>query len=439
MRAWLTYFCLTLIFVQGYGQKKKKQQSSADDYVTENSLRYEDWVYKDFIRTVRLHEVSFDLSPPILDFDSNQQLELNFDDLEGGYKNYYYTLIHCDANWKPSDLMVQEYLTGFYEDQITNYDFSSNTLQKYTHYKLVFPNQSMRFSKTGNYVIMVYQDQNKENLILSRRFMVFSRKVTISGRVHQAAGSDEYMNKQEVDFSIFYPGYPIQNPYNDIKVVIQQNARWDNAIYGIQPQFLKAGEMTYDYDDGTNVFNGGNEFRNFDAKSFRWQSQFVSENYKDSLLQNHVVLYPEEVKTFKRYYQTPDINGRFLVKVEERRNSDTEADYAWVHFFLPWDTPMSDGNFYVLGGLSDHHLNKTNRMNYNYRRKGYELEMYLKQGYYNYIYVFQQDGKTSGDETLVEGNHWETENDYSIYVYHRAQGTYYDQLIGIARMNSIRK
>ncbi len=414
-------------------------QSGKDDYVNDNYIRYQDWVYKRNIKTVQLHEISWELSAPLLEWGTEQQLELSFDDLDAGSKQYTYTLVHCDAAWNPTDLMQAEYLGGYFEDNISNYNYSFNTLQKYTHYKVVFPNNSMKITKKGNYIVKVYQDSDKENLVLTKRFMVFQNLITIVGNVHQGAAADDYFNKQEVDFSILFGGYNLTNPFADLKVVIAQNNRWDNALYGLKPMFVKDKELTYDYDDNSNTFEGGNEFRNFDMKSIRFLSQFLKAAYKDSNNVNHVDLLTDELKTYKRYTQVQDINGGYLVKIQERDNSEIEADYCMVNFFFPYDNPMHNGNFYVMGKLSDWRMNKENRMIYNYKRMGYECNIYLKQGYYNYEYVFLEDGKTAADETLIEGKHWETENEYTIYVYHRAQGTYYDQLIGLKRMNSMRK
>ncbi len=426
-----------LVSCFSYGQNKKIQPE--DDYVNTNLIHYEDWTYKPNIRSVLLHEISWELSPPLIDFDLGQQLEISFDDLDGDNKNYWYTLIHCDAMWKPSDLMQQEYLGAFYEEQITNYSYSGGTMQKYTHYKWAFPNNNIKITKSGNYILKVYLDNDKEKLVLTRRFMSFSSKVSVTGNVHQAAGADDYMNRQEVDFSLFYSSYNLTNPFVDLKVSIQQNNRWDNAIYDIKPMFTKPNELTYDYDDGTNCFDGGNEYRYVNAKNFKFITQFTDQIYRDSSLMWHLIQKPEEVKMFKRYSQYTDNNGRFLIKAEERDNSEVNADYCMVHFFVPYDFPMNDGNFYVMGNLTDNRLTKQNRMSFNYLKKGYECEMYLKQGYYDYKIAFLADGKTGADELYVEGSHWETENDYTVYVYHRQQGTYYDQLICVRKLNSIRK
>ncbi len=410
-----------------------------DDYVKDNFIRYKDWIYRSNIRTVELRETSFELAAPLIELGSSQQLVLSFDDLDGGYENYSYTLIHCDASWNPSDLVMNEYLGGFFEDNISNYTYSVNTLQKYTHYKVTFPNNNMHVTKPGNYIVFVYENSEKEMPVLTKRFMVYQNLVNIVGNVHQAASAEDYFNKHEVDFSVFYSNYTITNPFQDLKVVVTQNNRWDNAITNLVPMFTKQNELTFDYDDGSNCFNGGNEFRIFDNKSFKFLTTFVSKNYKDSLSQNHTLVIPDENKHFKRYMFYPDINSEFYIRNTEMENNDNESDYAWVHFFIPYDTPLAEGSFHVTGKFCDWKTDKTNKLVYNPRKMGYEAELFLKQGYYNYQYVYIKDGKAQADETMLEGNHWETENDYSIYVYHRKIGTYYDQLVGIKKLNSIRK
>lgn len=419
-----------------FAQDKNKAD---EDFYAGGEMRYEDCVYKPNIKSVLLHELSWELSSPVIDFETGQQLQLSFDDLDGDNKNYWYTVIHCDAMWKPSDLMTQEYLAGYSEEQITNFAYSQGTLQKYTHYKWVFPNNNIKLTKSGNYILKVYTDVERDKPVITRRFMVFTSKVSVAGNVHQAAGADDYMNRQEVDFSILYSSYNLTNLFTDLKVVIQQNNRWDNAIYGIQPVFTKPNELSYDYDDGTNCFEGGNEYRFVNSKNFKFVTQFTDKIYRDSALQWHLDQKPEEIKLFKRYSQYQDNNGRFLIKVEDRDDSEINADYCWVHWYVPYDYPMTDGNFYLMGNLTDNRFIKANQLNFNYFKKRYEVSLYLKQGYYDYQIGFLEDGKTAADLSFIEGNHWETENDYTIYVYHRQQGTYYDQLICVRKLNSIRK
>lgn len=427
-----TYFCFLILLLLNL------HLIAQEDYVNDNQMRYEDWTYKPYIKTVQLHESTFDANPAILKFNGVEQLELSFDDLEADKKTYSISFVHCDANWEPSNLMSSEFMNGFYEANILNFNYSTNTIQKYTHYSILFPQSNLQFSKTGNYIVYVYQDNDKEKIIATKRFMIYEDKVTVVANVRQAIGNDEQYEKQHIDFNIINSQYELTNPFTDMKVIITQNNRWDNAVNNIKPTFTEPRQLTYSLDDKS-TFNGGNEFRYFDSRSLRTYTERVANITRDSSYTYHLELKTDELRTFKSYSFYNDLNGGFLIKNQDlATNPDIEADYAWVHFFLPYDTQTS-GNFYVLGKLTEWRLNKSNRMTYNYKKMGYECDLFIKQGYYNYTYVFLADEKKAGDETLSEGNHWETENEYTIYVYHRQRGTYYDQLVAVKRFNSFRK
>lgn len=409
---------------------------SQDDYANDNDLRYEDYIYKPNIKTVQLYESSWEFAQPLLKFNSDEQLLLSFDDLDADKKQYSMAIVHCDAKWNPSDLMITEYVVGFQDLNFINWSFSVNTLQKYTHYSILFPTANMQLSKSGNYIVYVYQNGDKSKIVLSKRFMVFDEKVSVLATIKQAIGNDEQYEKQHIDFSIVNTSYNITNSYVDLKVVLTQNYRWDNAVYDIKPTFNTPTQLTYSLDDAS-TFNGGNEFRYFDTRSLRTYTERVNRIYKDSTNHYCAELMSDLNRSNMNYIFYNDLNGGFLIKNKDlATNQDIEADYVNVNFFMPFDNPTPEGNFYVLGKLTNWKMDKVNRMSYNYKRQGYECNLLIKQGYYNYIYAFLKDKNKAGDETLTEGNHWETENDYIIYVYHRARGTYYDQLIGLRKFNS---
>jgi len=431
-------FLLAVLFVPVlcFAQTKIAEE---EDYVNDNVLRYDDYVYKSNIKTVQFHESSWDYAVPVIALNGGEQIELSFDDLDSDQKQYSITFVHCNADWTPSDLMSSEYLNGFFDLNIINFSYSMNTLQNFSHYTILFPQQNMSFTKSGNYVMYVYMRNDHKDIVLSRRFMVYDNKVSVNATFRQTIGGDQQYNKQHIDFSISSPAYDINNPYKDLHVVITQNNRWDNAVTDIKPTFINGTQFTYSLDDAS-TFNGGNEFRFFDTRSLRFLTQNVKEIYRDSALKNHVVLYPEVMRATKPYLFYNDFNGNFLIKNRESTgNMDLEADYVYVHFFLPYVTPETKGNFYVLGKLTDWRMSRLSKMTYNYTRFGYEATLYLKQGFYNYEYVLSNDAKKSGDETITEGNYWDTENDYNIFVYHRKFGTYYDQLIGFKKLNSLKK
>jgi len=420
-----------------------QQDHNEDEYVNEKVLKYDDFIYNSNIKTVMFHESSWDYSAPLIKLDGSEKLELSFDDMDGDQKQYSISFIHCNADWTPSDLKTGEYLNGFDELHLLNFAYSMNTFQKYTHYSITFPmpdsQQNTQFTKSGNYLMYMYLDGDRNKLVLCRRFMVYENKTLIGFTFRQSMGNGEQFNKQQIDFNISTGNYEITNPYRDLKVVLVQNNRWDNAVTDIKPTFVNGSNLVYSLDDASS-FNGGNEFRFFDVRSLRFLTEKVKDIYKDKDLKNHVVLHPDEIRATKPYLFYNDINGNFLIKNREGLStSELEADYVFVEFFIPYMKPESQGNFYIMGRLTDWRMNANSKMTYNELRNGYEKKLYLKQGYYNYNYVLSKDGKKGGDETITEGNFWDTENDYIIYVYHRKFGGQYDQLIGVKKINSLKK
>jgi hypothetical protein len=425
-------------------KKKKtvevKDTPVADDYYKKNFFRYEDYTYNDNIKTILLYKEGFELAPPLIQLGTQEKLKLSFDEFGTEYRTYKYTIIHCDANWKPSDLMPSEYIDGFTEDYISTYTASFNTLQNYYHYELTFPSENLKPTLSGNYILKVYKDEDTdENLAFTRRFMIFDSKVLIAGSVKRATKIADMDSRQEVDFTIDYNNYTISNPYSDLKVVITQNDRWDYAITDLKPKYVKNNLLDYNYDD-ENTFNGGNEFRHFDIKSLQFISDRLRKITTDSILGYKVTLLPDVKRSFTVYSSMIDINGRKYIKTDETiRNSDTEGEYAYVYFTLPYYESVSTGSIYIFGALTDWHYQKEAIMTYNAATSTYEGKLYLKQGYYNYEYVFLKNNESVGDETFIEGNHYDTENDYTIFVYNQEQGTTYDKLVAVKKLNSIRK
>ncbi len=409
-------------------------QPPDNDYYEKNYIRFGDFDYQNNIKTVLFNRIGWEFSTPIIELNTDEKLEIRFDDLDGDFKNYSYTIIHCNALWQPSDLAEYEYIQGFYEDQIRNYAFSRNTRTSYTHYHFVFPNENMQPILTGNYLLKVFVDNDPQKVVITRRFMVFQQNITIDASVKQATNLDIRTTHQEIDFTVNTSLYPISNPYRDIKVVVTQNARWDNAIIDLKPRLVQGNLLIYDYEDG-NVFRGGNEFRNFDTKSLRYRSMNVE---TINSLPNgwDIVLKPDRNRRFLRYTTQSDINGQFLIKNDDYPDDFLEGDYAWVHFTLPHEKPFTDGNVYILGKLTNWNQNPSNKMEYNYRDAQYEKKLLLKQGFYDYQYALLADDSDEANEAIFEGSHSVTENTYTVYIYYRKPGEIFDSLIGIQHINS---
>jgi hypothetical protein len=419
-----------------------KEITNTDNALNKNSITepiahqelaiiYKTETFNTQIKTLLCHKQEEELSLPIINLNSDQKLLVSFDDLDADIKDYYFTIIHCNADWTESDLMQNEYISGFTNEPITDYEFSFNTLQKYTHYSFNFPTKEMKAILSGNYVFKIFEEG--EEAIAYKRFMILETKLTIEAQVRRATLAEDRTTKHEIDFTIKHPNLVVADPFSDIKVTIKQNNKEDNAITDLTPLFVKNDELIYDYEDD-NTFWGNNEFRHFDIKSLRYQSERIKNIDFDSTY-NHVYLFKDFKRPFDRYSIEPDINGKFLIKSQEGWKTAIEADYAFVHFTLPVDD-ISYGDLYLLGAFSDWELKKEFKLEYNTNKKQYETAVYLKQGYYNYHYALNDTSTNRVDVSFIEGTHYQTRNDYYIYVYYRAVGDRYDRFVGFLKTSS---
>lgn len=403
----------------------------------EEQYYYEDAVFNDDIKTVLMHRKGFKLSNPVWQLGEDVPLEFKFDDLSGEVKNYYYTIIHCDADWNESFIPQSDYIDGFFDNPLNDYARSFNTTFSYINYRLYLPNDEVQFKVSGNYVLVVYEGSNKENIILTRKFYVVEPLVEIEGTVRRATHDAFKGSNHEVDFTVLHENLNIVNPHQEIKVVLQQNNRWDNAIRGLQPLFIRERALIYDY-NRENVFPAGNEFRYFDNRTNRVNGEnvFTTEFHRPYY---HKTLKTDEVRSNKPFFPFKEMNGRFVVESQDREveDADTECDYTFVHFTLPLESVLLGGSVNVFGALSNWNANKTNEMTWNFETGAYELTMLLKQGYYNYMYVYVPQGAMVADHTNLEGSFWEAENDYQIFVYYKEQSGRYDRLIGHRVLNSV--
>ena len=393
------------------------------------------YTYQDGIETVLFYKQGWELSDPIFELKSDTKLLFSFDELGNQPQTYYYTIIHCNSGWESSQLQDYEYIDGYRDAQIKDYYYSFNTTYDYVHYVLTFPNDEMSPKLSGNYILRIFCDFDREKKVLDRRFHVVEDGVEINAVVKRP-GSVEYGNKgQEVDFKILHKGFHISDPYSDIQVNLVQNGRTDNVIKGLKPLFIDNNELDYSY-DYENIFPGGNEYRYFDIKSMRYQAEYVA-SIKFEKPYYHVILSPGEDKAFKPYYYINDINGRYFVDVQEGRDKHIEADYVYVHFSLPVETPLIEEDVYVFGALTDWNTIESNQMTYNFETHAYELTLLLKQGYYNYMFATVKKGGEEADIAYFEGSHYETENDYSIFVYYTNFTLRYQKLVGYLRLNTL--
>lgn len=401
----------------------------------EGQAVYSDAVFDSNIKSVQFFLEGDPQSMPVINIQANEQLILKFDDLAQDTRNFSYTILHCDANWNESFLIQSEYLDGFFDNPMEDYALSFNTTVDYVNYRLGLPNDRVKMLYPGNYILIIYEGNEREKVVLTRRFYVLNPRVEVKPIVKRATFDPYLGDNQELDFSVFTSNLTLDDPFQEIKVVLMKNRRSDNAIRGLKPQFVRKNELVYDYDK-ENVFRGGNEFRYFDMRSWEYTGENV-ERLEEFNGYYHVTIMKDELRSNKKYFNYVDMNGNYSIESPDRiEDPDVDCDYGFVHFTLAMPTPLVGGSVHVFGGFTGWQTSADNAMVWNAERSVYELTTLMKQGYYNYEYVYVPKGATEADESVIEGTHFETENDYQILVYYKPlTGGRFDQLVGFVQVN----
>ena len=396
-------------------------------FTSYSQIVYDNRVFSPLIKTVVLEQQGNFFSEPVIYLNSYKKLLLQFDELTEETFRYEYSIIHCNSDWTQSDLDVNLYMEGFETQPIEHHQNSFNTIQRYVHYSQTIPSSNMKLLKSGNYIIKVFKADNPEEVILTRRFYCVEDITNIRTEVRQSSLSSQLKTHQEVNVKVSGKNNRFfQNPSTYMKVFVQQNGREDT-----KRQLRLRGQSGIDIDfsfDESNQFFGGNEFRHFDITSLRTRSTYVAGfDFLDN--QNLVYLREEKIKKTLPYSTEKDINGKFNIRNEYNEDKNTYSDYAWVRFTLPLPYTL-EGNYYVVGGLSDWRMTEQNKFQYDNGK--YYAYLYLKQGYYNYQILFVPNGDITGSYREVEGNHYETNNTYKVFVYYHNFSDNYDELIGFS-------
>jgi len=401
---------------------------------SQDDINYTNDIYLDYIESVKFHHAGLFTSMPIIDLGSNGKLILSFDDLEAGDKDFIYKIIHCDKHWQPTDLDEYDYINGFNGEEIEDISYSIGTYQNYTHYRLSLPNDDLEWTISGNYILAVYEDEYDTVPAITRRFMVVEPLVSVLAQVDQPMNVSKIRSHQEIDFKINFEDFRIVNPMNEIEVTILQNNRWDTAMNGIKPKFISGQNINFNYVDQIN-FPGGKEFRIVDLRSTRFRGTGVhsiekNPNGIDMLVQL------DQNRYYKNYHTYDDINGQFIIETADDRNHNLQSEYMNVYFALK-SKPILDGDVYIVGSFSDWKITEKYRLEYDSFREIYSKDVRLKQGFYDYVYAIK-NSENEVDFTSLEGNSFETENDYTVLAYLSEFGSRYDRLIGVASLNSAR-
>lgn len=367
------------------------------------------------------------ISVPVIVLDSSDRIEIVFDELADERRYMRYELIHCDSQWRPDNLVDSEFLDGFNIADVEDYDFSRATLMHYVNYRITLPNSQMHFTASGNYVVRVYPEDDPDETILRARFSVSEAVMAVDGNVTSRTDIDTNASHQQLELTVDSREWPVDNLYDDLTVVITRNGDAQSDVTVAHPLRVQGTKAVYEHLRPL-IYNAGNEFRRFEIVSTLYPGRGVASiDYIDPLY--HFTLAADEPRSYDRYRYDETQHGRFFIREYGSADSDTEADYAIVHFSLAMPE-LKDTDIYVDGDMTGHRLDPSTHMIYNPATGCYELSLLLKQGAYNYQYVSRRAGESAASPSRIEGDFHETSNEYLIKVFHRPRGARYDRLLG---------
>ena len=408
----LSVFVLLLICFSAAGQPVNRTQ-----------------ILNENIKTLQVKVNENPISLPVIPLSGDETLQISFDEMSHNIHSYSYNVKHCNADWSLSTLSTTEYIDGFTTGRIDDYTLSVNTTFLYTHYRFQLPNNEIKWKLSGNYVVNIYEDNQQDDPIARVCFSVVEPRVQIDAAVRGNTDTELSGRLQQLDFEVLLNDYRVQDAQSEIKVVVRQNNRTDNQVTDIKPSYMAAGKLSYKNNRNL-IFEGGNEYHRFDISSIYSYDEGVN-NIDFVRPAYHVYLRQDQIIARNPYLTNPDVNGKFVINLQNANDDNTEADYMYVHFYLPVDAPFLDGKIYVGGEWNYNQTDKTSLMRYDTEHGMYYNTVLLKQGGYNYQYWMISQGETKALVSPIDGSHWQTLNEYTIYVYHRPWGGRYDKLIGV--------
>lgn len=368
------------------------------------------------------------LLPPITQL-GGEPINISFDDLTHEYHRYTYRIEHCEADWTTSEeIFTSDYCEGYYEDNpIDDLVESINTNTLYTHYSLQIPNERCRLKIGGNYRLTVVDNNNDDTPILTVCFMVVEPLMKVG--LSMTTNTDYDINKrhQQIAMDLKYGNLTVTSPETQIKTVVMQNGRWDNAVVNAKPQYVMSDGLRWDHCRDF-IFNGGNEYRKFEIldpghptlgiETISWDG----ENY-------NAMIWTDEPR--QSYVYDEDANGAFYIRNSDNFENDYSSDYILTHFRLK--SPHLEGKVYLNASWTYDRFEPKYEMQYDDLAQLYTTTLPLKQGYYSYQYLWlRNDGTTA--PVPSEGNFYQTENQYQALVYYRPIGGRTDRLVGFGQI-----
>lgn len=386
------------------------------------------------VRTLQVYPERDPAGPPVIGLATSDRIVVSFDVLAEQRDYLRYELVHCNANWQPSGLVDSEFLNGFNRGDITDHEFSQLTTTHYVNYRLTIPNAEVAPLVSGNYLLRIFPEDSPDDIWAQCRFMVSEEVASLDVDITSRTDRDYNRAHQQLSVVVDTERADVDDPFNDLTVMIQQNGRYDNEVALRQPLRMQGRHSSVYEHQAPLIFEAGNEYRRFETVSVNYPGMGIERiEYHEPYY--NFTLFTDGPRSSETYTYDQTQHGRFTIREYNSAQSDIEADYVVVHFSL--DIPeMPDKMIFIDGDMVQRRFGPESLMLFNRATGRYERAILLKQGAYNYQYLTVPEGANRGYTSTIEGDNYQTVNEYTIKVYARRPTDRYDRLIAVTRVST---
>ena len=363
-------------------------------------------------------------APPVMQLHSADVLRVDFDQLSHDNHRYVCRLEHCNPDFTPTEgLFESDWLEGFNDVVIDEYETSLNTTVPYTHYHYELPNEQQRLRLSGNYRLHVIDDDSGEEVLVAC-FRVAEQLMNLGLGVTTNTDVDHNRRYQQLSMTLNYNSLRVTDAQRQVQTVVMQNQRDDAERCNVRPTFVTAQGLRWEHCRDL-IFEGGNEYRKFEALDVSHPTMGLEHMVWDEE-QRRYHAYPFVCEPRRHYAYDEDADGAFYVRNSDNVENDRVSDYVWVHYKLA-PAPLYDNARLMVCGLWATEQPSAYAMSYDPADGSYNACIMQKQGYYNYQFVMR-DAAGESHQVPEEGSFYQTENSYQAYAYYRADGARYWRL-----------
>jgi hypothetical protein len=385
--------------------------------ITAGTAKADNRIFADNIKSLTSTVNGDWMNKPVMELGSGDKLLIGFDELSHNFHRFTYRLEHCEWNWAPSEgLFESDWLEGFNDNPIEDYQNSINTTVLYTHYRLTIPNDRCRLRMSGNYRMTVYDED--ETPVLQVDFYVVEPLASIGLELTTNTDVDLNDSHQQIAWKLGYNSLRVINTDDQLHTVVMQNWRTDNARWDVRPNYVNTKGLEWEHNRQL-IFDAGNEFHRFEILDVSHTTMGLDRISWDG---EYYQAWPFTAVERRNYLTDKSADGAFVIRNSENREIDYTCDYVWVNYRLhvPYQGDIIIDGYWTTDDNREHY-----HMTYDETDGTYKASILQKQGYYSYQFL-TADGKVPRSE----GSFYQTGNCYQIMVYYQATGERTWRLVG---------